>query len=476
MATPTNRSPWVVKLPGMEPKSFRLESKAREHLASLGFPNSAQAPRGALKQLETAFEAQITRKDKAGNRVKRQGTFDSRVEAEKWIKETEAGLDNILKHHGGFTAGFETITFKDALTAFHKKHYAGKRSFNENEYRVRHLSEWIGKDKLLRDLTRRDLIALRDKLKNLDYSASSQRNYFTVLTSFYKYAQNDLLYPVENIASGIKLPKPDNAIQRDWVGDEKERLFKSLSIHSPWMIPIVELSLEMTFRRGELNKRPNTKSLEEREAEAEAAAAAEASGKPIEQTPEEKAAEEARPEYLGGLKWENIDWERSSLTLTEEKNDATKRATEYKGRTVPMTKRMREILTPLFEASPTKSGYVFEGTVNSVTGAFSNACKMAEPPITELTFHSMRKVATKDLSGKVSNPMQLGKLSGHKNIDVLYRRYFEVTLDELARLLDDSDGTLVERGLRALTKALGADGAKKFLDGVRTMEKPSDTP
>ena len=72
--------------------------------------------------------------------------------------------------------------------------------------------------------------------------------------------------------------------------------------------------------------------------------------------------------------------------------------------------------------------------------------------------------------------MQLGKLSSHKNIDVLYRRYFEVTLDELARLLDDSDGTLVERGLRALTRAPGADGAKKFLDGVRTMEKPSDTP
>ena len=95
---------------------------------------------------------------------------------------------------------------------------------------------------------------------------------------------------------------------------------------------------------------------------------------------------------------------------------------------------------------------------------------MAEPPITKLTFHSMRKVGTKDLAERVNNPMQLGKLSGHKNIDVLYRRYFEVTLDELARLLDDSDGTIAERGLRALTKALGADGAKKFLDGVRTME------
>lgn len=472
MATPTNRSPWVVKLKDIEPKSFRLKSKALEYLASLGFPNSESLPKGALKQLETAFEAQISRKDKDGNLIKRQGTFDSYADAAKWIKETEAELDKIRQKHGGFSIGFESITFKEALNAFHKKHYAGKRSFNEVEYRVRHLVEWLGETTLLRDLTSRDMIALRDKLQKLKYSASSQRNYFTVLTSFYKHARNEWLYPVDNIAAGIMLPKPNNAIQRYWVGNEKERLFESIAARSPWLLPIVELSLEMTFRRGELVKRPNTKSLEEREAEAKAAE----SGIPIELSPAEKAAAADRPEYLGGLKWENINWEQASLTLTEEKNDSTKKATEFKGRTVPLTKRMREILLPLYEASPTKSGYVFEGTVHSVTGAFSNACKMAEPPITKLTFHSMRKVATKDLAGKVSNPMQLGKLSGHKNIDVLYRRYFEVTLDELARLLDDSDGTIAERGIRALTKALGADGAKKFLDGVKIMENPPPTP
>ena len=470
MAKPTNRSPWIIKLAGQEPKNFRLESQAREHLASLGFPKPDSWPKGALRQLETAFEAQISRKDRDGNLIKRRGTFDSYAEAAKWIKKTEDELDKIREQHGGFSIGFESITFKDALNAFHKKHYAGKRSFNEVEYRVRHLVEWLGKDTLLRDLTSRDFIALRNKLQKLKYSASSQRNYFTVLTSFYKHAKNEWLYPVENIAAGIKLPKPNNAIQRYWVGDEKERLFASIEAHSPWLKPIVELSLEMTFRRGELVKRPNTKSLAEREREDEAAK----SGIPIVLTPEEQAEADARPKYLGGLKWENVNWEQSSLSLTEEKNDGTKRTTEFKGRTVPLTKRMREILQPLYEASETKSGYVFPGTVNSVTTAFSNACKNATPPIKDLTFHSMRKVATKDLAGKVSNPMQLGKLSGHKNIDVLYRRYFEVTLDELARLLDDSDGTLAERGLRALTKALGADGAKKFLDGVKSMEMPQN--
>jgi len=470
MAKPANRSPWLVKVPGKEPRSFRLKSKAREYLASLGFPNMSSAPKGALKQLETAFEAQIQRIDKNGIVSKRSGTFDTYAEAEKWIRETEAELDQIIKKHGGFTAGFETITFKEALTAFHKAHYAGKRSFNENEYRVRHLIEWLGKDTLLRNLTRRDMLDLRDKLIELKYSASSIRNYFTVLTSFYSKAITESLYPVENIASGIKLPKPDNAIQRYWVGDEKERLLKSLATRSPWLLPIVELSLEMSFRRGELVKRPNTKSLEAREKlEAQALAAAQA-GTVL------APVADGEPKFIGGLKWENIDWERATLTLPAEKNDRAKAATEFKGRTVPLTNRMREILRPLYEASKTKRGDVFKGTIHSVTTSFSNACKKAEPPIVGLTFHSMRKIATKDLSSRVKNPMQLAKLTSHKDINVLFRRYFEITTDELAQQLDDSDATLVVRGLNALTKALGTDGTKKFLEGVRAMEnKPQTT-
>lgn len=464
MAKPANRSPWIVKLPKQDAKSFRLESKARDYLTSLGFPNLSEAPKGTLKQLDTAFEAQIQRVDKHGVVTKRRGTFDTYAEAEKWIKETETELDGILKKHGGFTAGYETITFKEALSTFHKKHYAGKRSFNENEYRVRHLTEWLGKDTLLRDLTLRDMLALRDKLKGMKYSASSIRNYFTVLTSFYKKARNESLYPVDNIASGIELPKPDNAIQRYWTGDEKDRLLKSLAVRSPWLIPIVELSLEMAFRRGELVKRPNTKSLEERERLEVEALAAEAAGITL------PPVKDDEPEHVGGLKWENIDWNRASVTLTEEKNDGTKAATEFKGRTVPLTNRMREILWPLYEASETKQGDAFQGTVHSVTSSFSNACKKADPPIVGLTFHSLRKIATKDLSGRVKNPMQLAKLTSHKDINVLFRRYFEITLDELAQQLDDSDATLAVRGLNALTKALGADGAKKFLDGMRAME------
>ncbi|WP_066707836.1 hypothetical protein [Curvibacter delicatus] len=69
MAKPKNRSPWLVKLPGKDPQKFRLEKQALAYLAENGHPDRAKLPRGALKQLETAFEVQIVRKDKEGIRL-----------------------------------------------------------------------------------------------------------------------------------------------------------------------------------------------------------------------------------------------------------------------------------------------------------------------------------------------------------------------------------------------------------------------
>ena len=51
MATPTNRSPWQVKLHGKEPTRFRLKSQALAHLAELGYKRSFQIPQ---KRVEAA--------------------------------------------------------------------------------------------------------------------------------------------------------------------------------------------------------------------------------------------------------------------------------------------------------------------------------------------------------------------------------------------------------------------------------------
>lgn len=441
MAKPKNRSPWTVKLKDRDLQKFRLKSQALAYLAENGYPDPDKIPRGALKQLETAFEVQVIRKDKEGNVVRRSETFDTYAEAEKYAAKQDAELERILQDQGGFEVGYETITVKEVLEKFHAEHYEGMASYEEIGYRIKYLADWIGGSRKFRDLNKKDFEKLKAKLQSEKYSASSQRNFFTVLTSLYKHAARKWHYPVGNPAADMDLPKPANYIERDFRGDERDRLFKSLREHSPWMIPIVETSLELTFRRGELVQGAKSKK----------------TGK-----------------QSGGLKWENIDWELGLLHLEKEKNDASKPVTEALGRTVPLTPRLREILRPLYDASPTKTGLVFQGTINSVTGAFSNACKLADPPITKLTFHSMRKISTKATSKRVNNAMELRRLTGHKNVEVLDKRYYGIQVEELAALLLASSGSVRHRGVAALTKVLGLEDAKKFLQEVRDLENLDD--
>lgn len=109
-----------------------------------------------------------------------------------------------------------------------------------------------------------------------------------------------------------------------------------------------------------------------------------------------------------------------------------------------------------------------------MTKAFSNACKLAEPPIKKLTFHSMRKIGTKATSKRVNNAMQLRRLTGHKNMEVLDKRYYGIQVEELAALLLASSGSVRHRGVAALTNVLGLDDAKKFLKEVRDLKDVDD--
>jgi integrase len=169
------------------------------------------------------------------------------------------------------------------------------------------------------------------------------------------------------------------------------------------------------------------------------------------------------------MRWEDVDWDNRILRLPREKNDHTKSVTQSLGREVPLTPEMQEILRPLYEASTKKSGLIFTQTSNSVTGAFGIACNKAKPPITGLTFHSMRKIATKSLSKRVNNPMELSRLTGHKSLEVLNRRYFDIQVDELYALLLEKSGNVRQRGSAALTKVLGLAEAKQFVEEVRAL-------
>lgn len=426
----SNRSPWVVLQPNKPAEKFRLKSQAAAHLATL------TNKRATIKQLETAFEVQIKLKDKDGNIIQRNSTFDTLKEAQEWRDSEKNRILDYKKVNGSFDISFETMTLDKALKNLLEEHYKGKASYDENKYRIPQIVEWFGgKHVLFRDINTKSMLNFRKKLEDLEYSASSIRNYFVVMTVLFKHAKSEWLFPIENPAAGIKLPKPNNAVERYWKDDtEKPRLFAAIQKRSPWLLDIVELSLEMSFRAGELVP----KTLEKLDR---------------------------------GLQWEGVDFEKETLKLFQEKNDHKKKKTETKGRTVPMTKRMKEILLELHKKHPTKKGRVFDHSVNSVSHAFTDCCRQAEPPITELTFHSLRKIATYDLSKKVDNPMLLGKLTGHRDIVTLNNRYYASPIEDLQAMLRgfDSDDILTV-GVAILERHLGKDGAKAFVNKVRQVD------
>ena len=428
MANIHNRSPWVVQSPNHEDQKFRLKSQAMACLASL------KNKKATAKQLDTAWEVQIRLKDREGNVIQRTKTLDSESLAQAWATEEEARILDYKKQNGSFDISYETMTLEEALKKVLEEHYKDKASYVTYHYRIPKIVEWFGKKTLFRDINSKWMLRYRDKLKQDGYAAGTIRSDFVLFQVMFKHAKSEWQFPITNPSEGIKLDKPNNAIERYWVGDEKDRLFTAIKKRSPWLLPIVEMSLEMSFRRGELVPRTLTK--------------------------------------IGsdGLQWEGVNFEKETIKLFSEKNDHTKKNTEVKGRTVPMTRRMKEILLEEYEKSETKKGRVFDRSGNSVSHAFAECCKAAEPPIEELTFHSCRKIATYDLSRKVENPILLGKLTGHKSIVVLAERYYKAPIEDLQALVRqyDSDDVL-GKGISLLEKHLGPNEAKAFVNKVRQL-------
>jgi hypothetical protein len=205
------------------------------------------------------------------------------------------------------------------------------------------------------------------------------------------------------------------------------------------MVPIVETSARpWAFRRGEI----------------------------VQSAKDKKTGEQS-----GGMRWEDVDWDNNVLRLPREKNDHTKSVTQSLGRSVPLTPEMQDILRPLYEASPTKSGLIFTNTIHSVTGAFTIACAKAEAA----HHRSDVPLAAQD---RDKGPVQEGQQphgaepphGPQEPGRVLNRRYYDVQVEELyALLVGELRQRYVDRGVSALTKVLGLTDTMKFVEEIRAL-------
>lgn len=91
-------------------------------------------------------------------------------------------------------------------------------------------------------------------------------------------------------------------------------------------------------------------------------------------------------------------------------------------RDVPLSKVARDLVR------------VFDITPGSLSTLFRNA--RIKSGIEGVTFHDTRHTALTKLSKIYTNPMELAKISGHRDLKTLLNVYYNPTIDDLADKLD----------------------------------------
>ena len=125
---------------------------------------------------------------------------------------------------------------------------------------------------------------------------------------------------------------------------------------------------------------------------------------------------------LLSLKWENIDFNLRVAHLEMTKNGEP--------RDVPLSSRAIELLRLMEGLHPVKVFTVAPGTMDVL---FRRVRDLAD--LKDLHFHDSRAEALTRLSKKV-DVMRLARISGHKDIKILYNTYYRETAEDIALLLD----------------------------------------
>lgn len=200
----------------------------------------------------------------------------------------------------------------------------------------------------------------------------------SLLSSVINHARREWGATVNNPCLLVKKPPTPPGRSRLLAPDEEARLLHTLSPtgrRSPWMVPLVQLALEMAMRRGELL----------------------------------------------ALKWENINLDSQTAYLPTTKNGTP--------RLVPLSSKAIKVLVTL-PRLPT--GFVFGISAQTMEAAFQRARTRAG--IANLHFHDLRHTATSRMADKLPNVIELAAVTGHRTIQML-KRYYHPSATALAKKL-----------------------------------------
>jgi integrase len=125
-----------------------------------------------------------------------------------------------------------------------------------------------------------------------------------------------------------------------------------------------------------------------------------------------------------GLQWQDIDFDRYTAVVLGAERKVTKNG---EIRVAPLIPAAVELLLELHENKSGKRVFPIDQEV--LKTRFRRAAARAK--IVDLTFHDLRHIATSRLAKIFSNPLDLKRVTGHKDLKSL-DRYYHTTAQELA--------------------------------------------
>ena len=306
-------------------------------------------------------------------------TFDTKAEAEKWARNTEAEMDRGVFYD---RTEAEKTTLLEALNRYENEVVARKQYPGQELQRVKH---WRGQplaQRFLANLRGVDFAKYRDDRLAGGRASATVRHELQVISHLFETARKE--WGMEGLQNPLKnIRKPSGSKERDrrLKPGEYETIKSSLlTCGNPYAMPAFELAIETALRQG----------------------------------------------MLFTLRWDWVDLAARVIRIPLNYRQMANKGVPV---ALPLSTNAIKVLRGMPRAI---SGKIFDCTAGSVSTIWKR--RMKELKIVNLTWHDLRHEAASRLFEKGLHPMQVASITGHKNLNML-RRYTHLRAEDLAVLL-----------------------------------------
>ncbi len=286
-------------------------------------------------------------------------TFETKVEADAWAKETETAMN---KNQFVSTKEAERYTLSECLDRYIEEYIPRLKSTKPKTYTARAIQRRPIAKRLMSTIRAKDIADYRREREAEGLSGSTILLEFALLSKVFNLARSD--WGMEGLQNPIQLvskPKPAKGRERRLEAGEEEKLLKEAPSH---FRPVILFALATAMRREE----------------------------------------------IASLKWKNVDLKRKSALLLDTKNTET--------RSVPLSPVALDILRTIPRQE--NQELVFGIGADQITRIMSEICKKAG--LVDLRFHDLRHEATSRLFENTDlDIMEIRAITGHKTLQMLLR-------------------------------------------------------